>query len=228
MQLIYVDHRGNGRSERGDPRFWTLRQWAADIRALCLALHIERPIVLGVSFGGYVALQYCLDYPNHISKLILSSSTAKLRIDRAVKEFARIGGDEAGEVAAQFWADPSWETLPEYNKVCGPHYNQKPGDPDRLDRVQKNPEVLFRFFHPVHGEGRVDYDLYSRLREVRAPTLIMVGEDDPITPLQDSVDMADAMSSGVVRLEIFPGCGHVVDRDDPKRAFALLREFISS
>ena len=54
-QLIYLDHRGNGRSEHGDPERWTLDQWGDDVRAFCDALGIENPIVFGYSFGGFVA-----------------------------------------------------------------------------------------------------------------------------------------------------------------------------
>jgi pimeloyl-ACP methyl ester carboxylesterase len=55
VQLLYVDHRGNGRSDYSDPAFWNLAQWADDLRALLDLLEIENPIVLGLSFGGFVA-----------------------------------------------------------------------------------------------------------------------------------------------------------------------------
>ena len=59
-QLVYYDHRGNGRSESGSRERWTLDQWADDLRTLCDVLGIERPIVFGGSFGGFVALNYAL------------------------------------------------------------------------------------------------------------------------------------------------------------------------
>src|SRR5271168_534778 len=51
-QVVYLDHRGNGRSVPSDPANWTLAQWGDDVRAVCGALGIDRPIVLGQSFGG--------------------------------------------------------------------------------------------------------------------------------------------------------------------------------
>ncbi|MEO1613908.1 MAG: alpha/beta hydrolase, partial [Pseudomonadota bacterium] len=48
-QIVYLDHRGNGRSDDGDPADWTLAQWGDDVRGFCDALGIERPIVCGVS-----------------------------------------------------------------------------------------------------------------------------------------------------------------------------------
>jgi proline iminopeptidase len=54
-QIVYIDHRGNGRSSGDDPKRWTLTQWADDVKGLCDTLGIEKPIVYGVSFGGFVA-----------------------------------------------------------------------------------------------------------------------------------------------------------------------------
>ena len=51
-QIIYLDHRGNGRSEDGPRESWNLAQWGDDVRAFCEALGIVNPIVLGASFGG--------------------------------------------------------------------------------------------------------------------------------------------------------------------------------
>jgi pimeloyl-ACP methyl ester carboxylesterase len=57
-QIIYLDHRGNGRSEDGPRESWNLPQWGDDVREFCDVLGIISPIVLGVSFGGMVALAY--------------------------------------------------------------------------------------------------------------------------------------------------------------------------
>ena len=64
-QVIYLDHRGNGRSDAGPKDAWTLTQWGDDVRAFCDSLGIERPIVLGASFGGKVAMAYATRHPSH-------------------------------------------------------------------------------------------------------------------------------------------------------------------
>ena len=76
-QLVYYDHRGNGRSEAGPQAQWTLAQWGDDVRAFCDALGIVRPIVLGASFGGMVALSYATRHPAHAARLILLSTAAR-------------------------------------------------------------------------------------------------------------------------------------------------------
>ena len=78
-QVVYYDHRGNGRSEHGPQELWTLDQWADDLRTLCDVLGIERPVVFGASFGGFVALNYALRHPDHPARLILLSTAARIR-----------------------------------------------------------------------------------------------------------------------------------------------------
>lgn len=72
-QIIYLDHRGNGRSDAGDKDRWTLQGWADDVHGFCHALEIEKPIVMGHSFGGIVAMFHATRYPQHPAKLILPS-----------------------------------------------------------------------------------------------------------------------------------------------------------
>jgi len=57
-QIIVPDQRGHGRSDYGEPRSWNLDTWARDVADLCSALEIQRPFVLGSSFGGFVAQRY--------------------------------------------------------------------------------------------------------------------------------------------------------------------------
>ena len=69
-QVVYLDHRGNGRSEPGAREAWSLAQWGDDVRGFCDALGIAHPVVLGISFGGTVAMAYATRHPEHPAKLI--------------------------------------------------------------------------------------------------------------------------------------------------------------
>ena len=68
-QVVYIDHRGNGRSSWDTPDNWHISRWADDVVAFCDALEIRNPIVLGSSFGGTVAMAYAARHPHHPSKL---------------------------------------------------------------------------------------------------------------------------------------------------------------
>jgi proline iminopeptidase len=100
-QVIFLDHRGNGRSDRGPQESWTLAQWGDDVRGFCEALGIARPIVFGASFGGMVAMAYATRHPDHPAKLILVSTEAAgdTYFERRVALFERFGGPEVGALA---------------------------------------------------------------------------------------------------------------------------------
>jgi pimeloyl-ACP methyl ester carboxylesterase len=97
-QVVYLDHRGNGRSEDGPREGWNLAQWGDDVRAFCDVLGIADPIVLGASFGGMVALAYATRHPAHPSRLILISTEAAggSYREQRVALFERFGGPEVG------------------------------------------------------------------------------------------------------------------------------------
>ena len=226
-QLVYVDHRGNGRSDRSSPERWNLDQWADDLKALCEALEIERPIVLGISFGGFVAQAFALRHPEIPAKLILSSTAGTMRLDRAYDMFERLGGAKARAVAERFWSDPTQPgVIDPYMDICFPLYNPSPSDPNMVARSVMNPDMLTHFFRP-DGEGH-RFNFLPDLGTVRCPTLVLAGALDPVTPAADSADLAAALPANLVRHELFEGCGHSVDQDNPERAFAVIRDFIAS
>ena len=91
-QVVAYDHRGNGRSDAGPRDKWTMEQWGDDVAAFCDALGIEKPVVVGSSFGGFVAMSYAGRHPDHPSKLVLDSTSARLVVDRMFPVFERLGG----------------------------------------------------------------------------------------------------------------------------------------
>ncbi|HVP28831.1 MAG TPA: alpha/beta hydrolase [Myxococcota bacterium] len=222
-QLVYLDHRGNGRSERGDPASWNLAQWGDDVRAFCDALGIERPIVFGNSFGGMVAMSYATRHPEHPGKLVLSSTSARMDLDRIEAAMRRLGGGTAAAVARRYWEQPGDETRPDYMRHCLPLYTTTPFGPEVLARTIWKVDVMTDF---AAGEAR-RFDLRPALSRVRCPTLVLGGEDDPICPIDDQAEIAAALPPSLVRFERFPSCRHGVYRDDPERGFRVIREFMA-
>jgi pimeloyl-ACP methyl ester carboxylesterase len=226
-QLLYVDHRGNGRSDYSDPAFWTLAQWADDLRALFDLLEIENPIVLGLSFGGFVAQSLGVRHPRSVGKLILSSTVARFRKDRAIAAFGEMFSAQAREVADAFWNDPAdEEKVQKYLDVCLPLYNPTPGDADAAARSTFNPAMLAHFYGRG-GEGH-RFDFRPRLTNISCPTLVLAGALDPVSTMADAEDMVASLPAQHVRFKRFAGCGHGVHRDAPDQYFALLREFIAT
>ena len=219
-QLVLLDHRGQGRSDGEDPAEWMLDRWVPDVVEFCEALELERPIILGQSFGGVVALAVAARHPGLPSKLVVSSSLAKFRPDRAFPMFERLGGPEVRAVAERHFSELSDESAQEFLRVALPHYNPTPEDPDVIARTRLKLEVGNEWFRK---EG-LTADLFPELPNITCPTLVLGGELDPITPVADSEDIAAAIPQAEVH--IFEGAGHGVFRDQPEKAIAVIREFV--
>jgi proline-specific peptidase len=221
-QLVFYDHRGNGRSDRGSPEQWTLDQWADDLRTLCDVLGIERPIVFGTSFGGFVALNYALRHPDHPAKLILTSTAARIHLDRALVMFERLGGAEVREMAERCFSEPTAENLEEYLRVCGPHYTQKARPPEILARVTRRPDVSEHFFR---GE-LLTFDLTHELEKIQCPVLLLSGELDPIVTIEDAEELAASLPAERLRFKRFPGAGHMLAIEEPEVVLKAIRDFV--
>lgn len=231
-QVIYLDHRGNGRSDDGPRERWNLAQWGDDVRTFCDALGIVNPIVLGASFGGMVAIAYATRHPDHPGKLVLISTEAVggSYPERRVEMFERFGGPEAGAAARRRFLElrghPDHASLEEWRRRAMPHYTRNPRHPDALRRAVNRPDVLMWFSRPGGESG--SFDMQADLHRIRCPTLVLGGEDDPVHPIESQADIVAALPPHLVRFERFEGCGHAVVPDAPERAMAVIREFIAA
>jgi proline iminopeptidase len=230
-QVVFLDHRGNGRSDPGPRESWNLGQWADDVHAFCETLGIARPIVYGASFGGTVALAYSTRYPTHPSKLILVSTeaSADTYLDRRVALFERFGGREVGALARRRFIEgqghPDPASVEAWLRLAFPLYTRTPRNPEVTRRAVRHSGVTHWFTRPG-GEGHT-FNLFPHLSRIQCPTLVLGGEDDPMTPIECQADIARALPAHLVRFERFARCGHAVIPDAPERAMALIREFIA-
>ena len=223
-QVIYLDLRGNGRSDAGPPAKWSLLQWAEDVHAFCEALSIRAPVILGHSMGGIVALLYALRYPSHPAKLILSSTSIQPVGERSFAIFERLGGPQARNAAVAFWTHPDQAAFERYEELCIPLYTRTAPSVGLFERAVRNPAMRLVF---VDDELQ-RLDLRAQLHRIECPTLVIGGEDDPITPIEDSADIAAAMRPELVQLVRFAKAGHGVYRDRPEDFFRCLAGFMAT
>jgi proline iminopeptidase len=223
-QVIYLDHRGNGRSG-GDIDSWRLAQWGDDIAAFCDELGLKHPAVLGLSFGGMAAMAYATRHPAQPSKLILSSTAARMHLEATYEMMAQLGDEDAAQTARRFWSEPTPAGAGEYMAKCMPLYNPSSDAASAAARARAimRLEVMFHF---ITGEQR-DMDMTADLANIACPTLVLAGGLDPITPLVAAREIAGALPPNLARLDVFENAGHGVHRDEPERAETVLRNFLA-
>lgn len=220
-QVVYLDLRGCGRSDWSEPEHWHFDAWVEDVRAFLDVLEIARPVVLGTAFGGSVALLLAARHPDAVGRLVLVSTAARFVQARAIAVLDRLGGPEAGEIAARYFAEPSQATFAEFLRVCVPLYTRRPLTPDSIARIQMNFELIMLW---EQGASR-SFDLRDEAARVRCPTLVLAGEDDPSATIAGAEELAAALPEQLVRFERFDDTGHGVFRDRPE-AIELVREFV--
>jgi proline-specific peptidase len=223
-QVIFYDHRGNGRSEGDDPSTWNLAQWGDDVKGLCDALELIKPIVCGLSFGGFVAQSYATRYPDHSGKLILLSTAAKIDFSTVFETFRRVGGDEIGALAESYWTNPTAEGRAIYIERCVPFYRHRRDRAKEPARAIMKTEVALHFNGPGNEHGR--FNFHDDLAKIKCPVLMIGGEHDPIVPISLAEATARSLPSHLVRFERLPGCAHDIHGDAPERVFSLIRNFI--
>src|SRR4030095_16072016 len=115
-------------------------------------------------------------------------------------------------------------TLEAWVRLAFPLYSRTPRGPDVMRRAVRPPEVT-RWYTRPGGEGHT-FDFFAALPQIRCPTLVLGGEEDPMTPIECQADLVAALPAHVVLFERFRGCGHTVLVDAPERAMAVMRDFI--
>lgn len=220
-QVVYVDLRGCGRSDWSRPEHWTFDAWVEDVREFLDVLEIERPVVLGTAFGGSIALLLAARHPASVGRLVLVSTVARYVHTRSITALDRLGGSEAGEVAARYYAEPSQATFAEFMRVCVPLYTRRPLSPDTIARIEMNFELIMAW--ELGSSHR--FDLREEAAHVACPTLLLAGEDDPSTTIAGVEELVDALPAGLARFERYAETGHGVFRDRPE-AIEVVRSFL--
>lgn len=181
LRLIYYDHRGNGRSGRPPIETLTFAQLADDADALRAHLGHERIAVLGHSIGGAIALEYALRHPERVSHLILVCTAPSFDLtDPAAAERLARKGMTAEMAEALAHAGENDAALRRYVELAGPLYFHAF---DESRYRQMNGGVVYNAGAMVRGfEIAAGWEVLPRLAALRAPTLLVAGGGDAITP----------------------------------------------
>lgn len=228
MQLVYFDHRGQGRSARGDPALYTLDENVEDMEALRRHLGLGPVVSIGTSYGGMVAMAHAARYPEAVSHLVLIVTAAHGGfIPRAQAILAERGTPEQQRVCKDLW-DGGFRSVADvqhYYDVMGPLYARRHDAAAAATvrgRAEPSPEPLNRAFGPA-GFLRT-FDLRPELARIDAPTLILAGRHDWICPPEFSEEIHALIPGSDLR--IFEDSSHSIRVDEPAALLDAITRFV--
>jgi proline iminopeptidase len=191
----YYDQLGCGYSDRpDDASLWTVARYREEIEQVRRALGLERFVLYGHSFGGLLALEYALAYPQHLRALVVSNMTASTAayVEYARELRARLPPAVLAQLAP-FEARQDYHA-PEYEALLRTTLYQR-----HLCRLDPWPEPLERTFRFLNGPvyetmqgpdefnivGNLrDWDRWADLARIRVETLLIAGRHDTMSPAQ--------------------------------------------
>jgi proline iminopeptidase len=229
--LVFYDHRCNGRSVGPPVTSMTWENLTADADALRQHLGFEAWAVLGHSFGGKVALEYALRYPDHLSHLVLldTGGDSRWAQEHAPEVLAERGfSPSTVELARRFLNGQIaprqfLPTLLRLGKAYDPSMSLRQVAADLVRgewRTKMRPEALI-YAAPNLLKG---WTVMDRLGEIAAPTLVMAGRDDFLFPPEHQEELAAGIPNA--RLRIIERAGHNPHAGRPAEVIEALSQFI--
>ena len=197
-RVITPDLRGFGESD-ASPGPATMNRMAQDVAALLVHLEISRAVIGGLSMGGYVALAFYKEFPSRVRSLILADT----RAPADTEEGKQTRHQQAEKALAEGMAGIADSMLP---KLLTPETVSK--RPDLVKRVR---DMMLKT-KPEGAAGALlgmaeREDQTALLSQISCPTLILVGREDPITPVADSEKMHREIAGS--RLVVIENAAHV-------------------
>ena len=229
--LVFYDHRCNGRST-GAVDSMTWENLTADADALRQTLGFDAWAVLGHSFGGHIALEYALRYPERVSRLLLfdTSGDAWWPQVNAPRILGKRGYSPATVRAARRFYNGELmpqDVLPIVRKFLRAYF-YKFG-------LSAMPHALWSAFHMkmrpeahVYGFGTLlkGWTVMDRLHEIEAPTLVLSGRHDFLFPPEHQAILADRIPRA--ELEIIEQAGHSPFDEQPDEVIGIVRRFLET
>jgi 3-oxoadipate enol-lactonase len=215
FRVIVPEHRGHGRSDRPLGRY-SMARFAADMDMLCRTLEIDHCYVVGLSMGGMIAQHLALARPDLVDALVLADTTGS--VDSSTGELLRgaVGGiRQNGMAIVQILAESS---MGDASSAVGMR-------PDLIRNNLRESSGNDPYAYANALWALTEHDLTGQLAMLRAPTLVLRGEHDPLVGEEGAVALAEAIPGA--QLVTVAAAGHLVNLDQPDEFDRLVKEFFT-
>ncbi len=233
MQLVYIDNRGSGRSEKGPQSTYTQKNNVEDIEELRKYLGLDKIVLLGASYGGMVALEYARKYQENVKSLLLVVTAPSSDFTDKAKEIVKQKGTpEQQEMAQVLWdgAFKSSEQQEQYYEVMAPLYSYSHEDTAEGKLARENASKRSNRSYEALNEGfggfLRDYNVVDFLPSIHVPTLIIAGRHDWITPVEGSIFMNEKIPNS--KLVIFEESSHSVIKDEHDKFIVTVTDYVKN
>jgi len=231
--LVFYDHRCNGRSEGAEVSSMTWENLTADADALRQTLGFDRWAVLGHSFGGMVALEYALRYPQNLSHLILMDTCGDARwvLHNPPELLAGRGYSPATVRAARrFYTGQVTprEYFPTVMRFLGAYFYRNLLLEMAHDLFSSGPRPKMRPETFIFGNSQLlpGWTVMDRLGEIKVPALVLAGRQDFLFPPEHQAILADRIANA--HLEIIERAGHNPHMERPAEVIPIIRRFMAA
>jgi proline iminopeptidase len=223
VRLLYVDERGQGRSERVDPQTLSLEVFARDVDLLAEALGLERFVLVGHSFGAIITTFHAIELGTADAYVISGGGDSSDALMADVEAALEAMGEDGSAIV------DSWErekTVQTEEELAGLMRAQMPfhfaGDvpPGYAEDTVYSPDVLRHFANVGYG----DFDYIQDLRRIDRPTLVVVGELDRTTTPRAARVLAEGIPGA--ELVVIAGAGHMSFAEAPEEYLRAVRSFL--
>jgi proline iminopeptidase len=252
VQMIYLDERGSGRSERPANRDYSMSTLVQDVNALRETLGVPKLSLMGHSFGGTIALEYAARYPQFVEKLIIMDGAADmpaiLSLWRAEIEHrypaawrsaldgpagdtlkqAGKTGDSCSLAKAQFSAEMASlqsvdsQAFHDWQQFHDPHYLQQQKALDQESGLQNTGELSKAY---VSSDSEFPCYRFTAYKRLTMPALVMVGKFDGAIGLEQMRALAEHLPDA--QLDEFSRSGHFVYAEEPVKFVQDVTHFLN-
>jgi 3-oxoadipate enol-lactonase len=206
FEVILMQYPGYGAHEDDDARF-SIPNTAAALRALLDELSLETVNLVGLSLGGAVSLQFALDYPERVRRMVLADTLSGIRTERFRRflEYALIGAIERGGPDLMY----------DINAIFAFSERYLVESRDELEETKVGWRTVDVERYTAMLRSILEWSIDDRLGEIEAPALVLWGSEDIELPRVYSERIATALPHAV--MSVIEGAGHKSCSDLPDK-----------